>query len=253
MKFTNILFNTIKKLPKNYANFPHRYVKKHTEFIKSKPPMLPNYQHHLVERYREHAYYDDNEPWTHEFKENNAPSSEQPFIWVEPHKIFPVFVGDFVELLAGKDAGKQGVVRKVVKERNWVYVEQLNIKYTIRDGSNEDPGLVSAECMPLLYGREVRLVDPSDRKSTPIEWRFDEDGNEIRVSQRTGRIIPIPPTAFETYDYKVAEVYVEQAKDTTADEIKKVTFEPEAKTFEMDIMEAHGIKEERVPYKFFWY
>lgn len=39
----------------------------------------------------------------------------------------------------------------------------------------------------------------------------------MRVSTRTGRIIPIPKMAEETPDYKTKATYVEQDKDTTAD------------------------------------
>ncbi len=38
--------------------------------------------------------------------------------------------GDRVELLVGKDKGKQGLVNYMVEERNWVMVEGLNCDYT---------------------------------------------------------------------------------------------------------------------------
>lgn len=60
---------------------------------------------------------------------------------------------------------------------------------------------------------------------TSIEWRYLEDGSHERVSCRTGRIIPIPPSSEETKDYKYAEIYKEQEKDTTEKDVKKVTFE----------------------------
>jgi hypothetical protein len=31
-----------------------------------------------------------------------------------------------VEILTGKDAGKQGIVNAIIKQRNWVFVEGLN-------------------------------------------------------------------------------------------------------------------------------
>lgn len=44
-----------------------------------------------------------------------------------------------------------------------------------------------------------------------------------------------------------------EKKDTVAAELEKVTFMPEMKTFEMSIMDEHGVKEDRVPAKFYWY
>lgn len=100
---------------------------------------------------------------------------------------------------------------------------------------------------------EVKLVDPGDFQPTEFEWRYSEDGKQIRVSLRTGREIPIPQSAEETYDYKSPETYFERAKDTKAAEVEKVTFFPKLRTFEMDIMETMGIQEDRKPTKTYWY
>lgn len=252
MRCTAVLRAYVKDLPKSWANMPETYIKKQTQFKEWEPPKLPNYQR-KVRRYRKFAYYDIHRPWTYEFQQQHEPGKFVPKIYVEPHKFFPVFKGDYVEVLAGKDKGKQGVVNLVVPERNWVCVDRLNIGYTQIEKTADNPGLIMAETLPLLYGREVQLVDPKDRKPTLIEWRHDENGNDVRVSRRTGRIIPIPADAEETYDYKVKEFYPDQAKDTPAKAVEEVTFVPEVKTFEMDIMEKMGIKEDRVPYLMYWY
>ena len=252
MRLNLVLLTRIKNLPRNYGNFPEAYVKKQTQFKQWEPPKLPNYIRKTI-RYRNMAYYDMNAPWTQDFHRDNAPNNPTPRIFVEPHKEFPVFVGDLVEVTAGKDKGKQGYVNFVVKERNWVCVDNLNLGYTFMDKTADNPGICVAETLPLLYGREVRLIDPNDRKPTLIEWRYDEEGNDVRISLRSGRVIPIPPGSAETYDYKVKEVYVEQPKDTPAKLVEETTFEAVAKTFEMDIMDEMGIKDDRVPYQMYWY
>lgn len=63
------------------------------------------------------------------------------------------------------------------------------------------------------------------RQGTPIEWRYLEDGQRVRVSVRSGRIIPIPVSSQETIDYKLPQLYLEQAKDTTKADVEKITFE----------------------------
>lgn len=105
----------------------------------------------------------------------------------------------------------------------------------------------------MLVTSEVRLVDPSDLVGTSIEWRFTEDGQRVRVSERTGRIIPLPASIEETIDYKTRATYKEQPKDTIAAAVSEITFEPRLCTFEMDIMEKMGIKEDRIPPKSYWY
>lgn len=44
-------------------------------------------------------------------------------------------------------------------------------------------------------------------KGTKVEWRFTEQGEKVRVSQRTGHIIPIPLSASETIDFKTRAGY----------------------------------------------
>lgn len=46
------------------------------------------------------------------------------------------------------------------------------------------------------------------RQPVSIEWRYTEDGERVRVSKRTGRIIPIPVQAEETLDYKSRSTYI---------------------------------------------
>ena len=37
-------------------------------------------------------------------------------------------------------------------------------------------------------------------KGTEIEWRYLEDGTEVRVSKRTGRIVQLPPKVTNVWD-----------------------------------------------------
>lgn len=249
------LLATAPKLPKDFSNLPERYIKRQTDFVQWKPPVgLPNYRPDPFRwKQPDEAYYDVERPWEKEFHNMNSPNVNQPKIFVKPFRKFPVVRGDRVEILVGKDKGKQGIVDYIVKERNWLFVEGLNLRYVWLAKDADNPGYIIPETMPLLYPDEVILVDPTDKRPTEAEWRLDEDGNEIRISVRTEREIPIPLDAYETMDYKSAASYVEEAKDTPASEVEKITFEAKAKTFEMDIMEKMEIKEDRIPYPMYWY
>lgn len=48
-------------------------------------------------------------------------------------------------------------------------------------------------------------------------------------------------------------LFLESEKDTSENEIKEITFSPLLKTFEMDIMDDMGIKEDRVAAPTYWY
>lgn len=70
----------------------------------------------------------------------------------------------------------------------------------------------------------IIFVFETHRKPTEIEWRFTEEGKEVRVSKRTGRVIPIPNSDKETIDYKLPSLYKPGDKDTKKEEVEKITF-----------------------------
>jgi len=237
---------------KKYSNLPDSYIERAMAQVYWKTPRgKPNYLPRTIERKRFH--FSMHRPWTSQFHQENEPGKLHPFIHVEPIKNWSFFRGDRVEILVGKDKGKQGIVKEIYQERNWVIVEGLNTKLKSNMKSKDFPGIYLQQEQPLLVTSQVQLVDPSDMQGTPIEWRYTEDGQHVRVSVRSGRIIPIPVSSEETIDYKIPRLYNEQPKDTTKADVEKITFEPALKTFEMDIMDEMGIKEDRVPKKFYWY
>ena len=226
MRLSTILM-CYSKLPKRFSNFPDKYVEKQTEFIEWKTPARANYNPTTI-RYRKKGgiYYDRYRPWTQAFQALNKPDNYHPKIWVEPFERFYMFRGDRVQILRGKDKGKQGVIKYVIEERNWVFVEGLNVTRTITSmKKNSADKIVTVVEQPLLIPRDVSLVDPSDKQPTTIKWKYNEAGELVRVSERTGYIILIPLEAFKTFDYLTPDQYIESSKDTTRDELMKVTFE----------------------------
>jgi large subunit ribosomal protein L24 len=63
----------------------------------------------------------------------------------------------------GKDAGKQGIINGVIKQRNWVFVEGLNTKL-IGYNMSKNASVVSylQREQPLVVHRDVKLIDPTD-------------------------------------------------------------------------------------------
>lgn len=100
---------------------------------------------------------------------------------------------------------------------------------------------------------QIALVDPSDLVATPFDWRYTEEGEKVRVSLRTGRIIPLPKSMEETADYKSKKAYIEREKDTVAAVASEITFEPTLQTFEMEVMKEMGIEDDRIPARTYWY
>lgn len=67
-----------------------------------------------------------------------------------------------MEILTGRDKGKQGLVVQVFQERNWVIVEGLNTELLTMGKTKDFPGVVIPEEKPLLVTTDVALIDPSD-------------------------------------------------------------------------------------------
>jgi len=259
MRFTQVLskvkhgFELVADETKRFSNLPDRYIKRAMEQVYYRTPRAPNYwpgSKHERKLYHFGKY----RPWTQEFYMDNLPGSRKLRTWVEPIDTWSYFLGDRVEVLVGKDKGKQGYVKQIIQERNWVFVEGLHTYLKeIKGHNDENIGTFIREESPLLVTTDVCLVDPADLKATEFEWRYLEDGTHVRVSTRTGRVIPLPPSASATIDYKSKATYFERDKDTKAGPASAITFKPTLKTFEMDIMEEFGIKEDRTPAKTYWY
>ncbi|XP_058863530.1 large ribosomal subunit protein uL24m-like [Acipenser ruthenus] len=196
--------------------------------------------------------YGTSRPWTVGAQRMNPPGKKRRKVFVEPiqPEDWSLFKGDTVEVLAGKDSGKQGKISQVIRARNWVILEGLNTHYRYIGKSGEYRGTYIASESPLLV-REVALIDPSDRKPTQVEWRFTEEGERVRVSLRSGRILPKP--VVQRRDGIVPEQWKDGPKDTSPDDALEKTYSASLKTFEEEIAEATGVVETRAGRRTFWY
>lgn len=251
MRLTSFLMKKVGDLTKLHSNLPEAYINRIVDKVYYKTPRAVQYLNRSIKR--KNFRFTMNRPWTSQADFQNSPTALRKKVFIEPIKDWSFFKGDRVEVLVGRDKGKQGIVSQVIQERNWVVVEGLNT-HLRRIGKDKDyPGSIVLSEAPLLVTTDVALVDPSDLQSCKVEWRFTAKGDRVRVSCRTGRIIPIPHRNLETVDYREPRLYKAAVKDTTEEDVKKITFQPELRTFEMDIMEKMGIKEERTRKPIYWY
>jgi len=253
--FYDPIHSGLGKYTTDYGNLPERYLVRRTSKFKYFAPDGPEYvskyikwtmQSHSLERPWSDKYWSENPAFRHP-KEYPVvePIKEADWMW---------FRGDRVEILKGPDKGKQGYINMIVQERNWVIVEGLNVKYEYVGGSAEFPGMMLKVEQPLLVTTDIKLVDPSDEIAGEVEWRFTEASERVRVSVRSGSIIPVPGKAEETIDYKTKTGYAtNKTKDTDPSLVEDITYEPKLATFEMEIMQSMGIEEERIPKKSYWY
>ncbi|XP_045082608.1 probable 39S ribosomal protein L24, mitochondrial [Coregonus clupeaformis] len=72
--------------------------------------------------------YGTNRPRTIAAKRLNPPGKKRRKVFIEliAYEDWSVFKGDTVEILSGKDKGKQGKLAQVFRHRNWVILDGLN-------------------------------------------------------------------------------------------------------------------------------
>ncbi len=99
---------------------------------------------------------------------------------------FHVKKGDTVILLAGKDKGKTGVIKHVLRSKGKVIVEGLNlVKKAVRPNPmlGQDGGLIQMEAA--IFVSNVMLYDTKNSKPSRAKIVV-VDGKPVRVSKKTG-------------------------------------------------------------------
>jgi large subunit ribosomal protein L24 len=102
---------------------------------------------------------------------------------------------DQVQVISGKEKGKQGKVLRTDPKAETVYVEDINmIKRHQRAqpspdgrGQGKEGGIIEMEGP--IHVSNVALVDPSDNRPTRIGIRTTDEGKRQRFSKRTGEAI----------------------------------------------------------------
>ena len=98
--------------------------------------------------------------------------------------------GDTVEVIAGKDAGRQGKVLKVDSSRERVVVEGVHM---IKRHTKPNPqkrvqgGIVERE--GAIHVSNVMVVSPDSGKRTRVGYKILDDGRKVRVAQVDGAIL----------------------------------------------------------------
>jgi large subunit ribosomal protein L24 len=96
---------------------------------------------------------------------------------------------DLVQVITGKNRGKQGKVVRVIPETNRVIVEGVNIlKKHERPNARNQQGGISEKEHP-IDASNVMLVDPKTGKPTRIGKKFNADGPNQRVAKKSGQVL----------------------------------------------------------------
>lgn len=93
--------------------------------------------------------------------------------------------GDKVIVLAGRDKGKSGEVKKVIPAESKVIVSGINLQTKHTKPSQLGPGGKSQSEAP-IHVSNVALADPKSGKPTRVGYKISGD-TKVRIAKKSGQ------------------------------------------------------------------
>lgn len=151
--------------------------------------------------------------------------------------------GDLVEVRKGSDKGKQGVVARVIRKQNRVIVKGANTRHRfVATGPPDNyTGEVPKKWTRIespLHISNVMLLDPETSQPTRISEK-KLNGKTVRVSKRSGAIIPKPDPASFGFERKTD---VNEDTDTLPVHVLARTYVPPTAEYLAHRLERLGLK-----------
>lgn len=97
--------------------------------------------------------------------------------------------GDTAIVISGNDKGKKGKVLEVVREKNRVIIEGVNMitKHVKPSANNPEGGIERTEAP--VHISNIMIVDPSNGEPTRVGRKLNDGGKVQRFSKKTGELI----------------------------------------------------------------
>ena len=101
----------------------------------------------------------------------------------------PIRKNDTVIVIAGKEKGKTGRVLRVIRDKDRVVIERMNLvkRHSRPNAQNRQGGIVEKESP--LHISNVMLIDDQTGKPVRVGFKKLEDGKKVRVSHKTGQML----------------------------------------------------------------
>lgn len=98
--------------------------------------------------------------------------------------------GDRVRVIRGNHRDQEGTVLRVLREKDAVLVEGVNMRKRHMRPSQANPegGIVSMESP--VHISNVMLVDPASGEPSRVRTRVESDGTKERIAVKSGNPIP---------------------------------------------------------------
>jgi large subunit ribosomal protein L24 len=173
-----------------------------------------------------------------------APNYEiKPWLW---------YPGDIVEVTSGEGVGQRGSIIAVVKYKNEILVQNINVQDVTIPASETRPEQVVQREHPISVHR-VRHIDPSTNELCHLELvkvRNKETGEleERRISLESGALLPIPaPEETVEGGDPLKDTAIQDADEDTYDRAKELPLLVERR---LQAMENYFVRTLKESYEF---
>lgn len=94
-------------------------------------------------------------------------------------------VKDKVQVLAGKDKGKIGVVKKIIRKKDRVIVDQINLvkRHVKGNPYTGQAGGIQEKEAP-IHISNLAVICNSCSKATRVGYRLSDDGKKVRYCKK---------------------------------------------------------------------
>jgi len=97
-------------------------------------------------------------------------------------------VNDDVIILAGKDVGKKGKVKKINFKTNRVFVDGVNVKKKSLKPTQENPNGGFSDFEAPVHISNVAVVSPKTGNATRVRIE-NKEGKKVRVAVKCGSVL----------------------------------------------------------------
>jgi large subunit ribosomal protein L24 len=104
-----------------------------------------------------------------------------------------------VQVISGRYKATQGKVLVIDRLNNQVVVQGANLKFKVVEDEEMQRRKKTIRKEFPIHISNVQLVDPSNNEATKIKYGYLEDGSKVRISKKSGAIIPKPDRSHLTY------------------------------------------------------
>jgi large subunit ribosomal protein L24 len=99
-----------------------------------------------------------------------------------------IIKGDKIQVLIGKDKGRQGEVYKCLPKKKLIFVKDINTyKKHVKSTKDQKGGII--EKVRGLLVSKVALVCPNCQKMTRVGYQIDKAGDKMRFCKKCKNVI----------------------------------------------------------------